>query len=89
MNDKFRSAEEISQWRQERKEALSKLDLDGFRIFYGKWVARGLYPSVMDDKAIERYMYEQASVDETLPTSRREEARDWLRYQEQKRIGMA
>ena len=80
---------EVYQWRQERHEALCRLDIKYFKPFYGKWVARGIYPSMMDDKALERYMYEQAAVDESLPTSRREEAKDWLRLEEKKARGMA
>lgn len=74
------SDNDVFEWRREKKEVLEKLDLKVFKPFYGKWVARGLYPTMLDDTLLEVEMYRQAADCEKLPTSRREEAKDWLRH---------
>ena len=71
---------EVKQFQSERIEALRSLDIEYFKPFYGKWVAKGMYPSMLDDTLLEVEMYRQAARCDRLPTSRKEEARDWLRY---------
>lgn len=71
---------ETQQFEAERYEALKTLDLEYFRPFYGKWTAKGMYPSMLDDTLLEVEMYRQAARCDKLPTSRREEAKDWLRH---------
>jgi len=79
-NNKF-SPEDILQWRRERNEAVGKLDVEIFKAFYQKWAERGYYPSPLpDDNTVEITMYKMAVNIESLPTSRKEEAKDWLRH---------
>lgn len=73
---------EIREWRRDRDNAVASLDVERFRAFYQKWTERGYYTAPLPDdvRTVEITLYKMAASLTGIPTSRREEAKDWLRH---------
>lgn len=70
----------IRQWKKERDAAVASLDLDRFKQFYMKWHERGVYEIPWpDDRIMEISMYKIACEIRAIQTSRKEQAREWLK----------
>lgn len=76
------NGEDIRQWRKDRLDAVSSLDVERYRAFYNRWTRLGYYTAPLSDdvREVEKEIYTLATSLTGMPTSRREEAKDWLRH---------
>lgn len=82
MNEKMRIYwADREEWQKERDEALLSMDVKTFRIFYGKWMAKGIYtkPLPRDNKIVEMSIRQAVLALENAPEEKKEEAKAWLR----------
>lgn len=74
------SEKEIKEWMKERDEACKSYNVNKFRLWYAKWMQKGMYfkPLPVDDKIIEITMRKMVYNLKFATAEQKEEAKQWL-----------
>ncbi len=71
---------ELRDWKQGRDEACLSYNVIKFRLWYAKWMQKGMYfkPLPVDDKVIEITMRKMVYNLKFATAEQKEEAKQWL-----------
>lgn len=74
------SAKELAEWKRERDEVCKSYNVNKFRLWYAKWMQKGMYfkPLPVDDKVIEITMRKMVYNLKFATAEQKEEAKQWL-----------